>query len=89
MGGTYEPALVQGIELNALPIFKDFGAPDQRYVVIVNDIKTFFQNLLNAGGFEKWNTSLLGGQWREETKPALETVYGHIGVILIGTHWLP
>jgi hypothetical protein len=89
MGWTNEPILVHGIELNGLPILKNFWSTHQGDIVIVDHVKPFFQNISDAGGFEKRNASLLSGQWREETEPALETMDGYIGVILIGTRWLP
>jgi hypothetical protein len=89
MGWTNEPILVHGIELNGLPILKNFWSTHQGDIVIVDHVKPFFQNISDAGGFEKWNASLLGGQWREVAKPALQTVYGNIRMILIGTYGLP
>ena len=53
--------------------------------MVVNDIEIVFQNLLDAGGFEKWKTGLLSGEWREKAKPALQAMHSDIGMIRVGT----
>jgi hypothetical protein len=86
VGWAEQPVLVNGIKLNTLPVLKNFWSTHQGDIVIVNDIKTFSQNFLDAGGFEKRKTSLLSCQRREKAKPALKTMHGHIRVVLKGTY---
>jgi hypothetical protein len=55
--------------------------------MIVDYIKTFFQNLPDACRFKERKSRLLGSHRRKKTKGALKPVYDYIGMIIIGFLW--
>src|SRR6266436_1225753 len=50
---THQPILVHGVELDTLAIPQDFGSAHQRDVVVMDNIKTLCQDLLDASRLEK------------------------------------
>lgn len=86
MRGTEQPVLVHGIELQAPSIGQNLRTK-QRNVVIVDDVKTCGQYLLDASRFEAGPTCLVGCQRREDPLGAFEPIHGHIRMIGIERGW--
>ena len=83
MSGADQPVLVHRVELDALSIFKDFRPTYKRNVVIVNNIKTLFQNLLNSFRLKTGISCLLRGKRGEKAKWTFKAVYMDIRMIII------
>jgi hypothetical protein len=86
---TKQPVLVHGVELDTLAIPRSFGSAHQRDVVVMDNIETLCQDLLETGRLEKWKSSLLGGQRREKAERALEPVHRYIRTIFVSFRGLP
>src|SRR5215510_7624204 len=52
VGWTHEPVLMHGVEFNGVAVLQDLGSTHKRNVVIMDDIKTFFQNFADVRGLE-------------------------------------
>ena len=89
MSRANQPVLMHSVQLDTLPIFQYFRPADQRDVMIVDDIKPFFQNLPDLIRFKERVTCLLGGKGRKKAETTLEPVHGHIRVIVVGFFGVP
>ena len=83
VGWTDQPVLVHRVKLDTTPVFEDFGAADQRDIVIMDNIESFFQNRRDTGRLEKRKASLLGDQRRKKPEGAREPVHCYVGVIIV------
>ena len=62
MGGADQPVLVHRIELDGFSELQNLGPSHEGNVVVVNDIKTFLQNLPDTGRLKKRKAGLVCGQ---------------------------
>src|SRR5919109_138177 len=52
VGRTHEPVLMHGVEFNGVAVLQDLGSTHKRDVVIMDNIKTLFQNFADVRGLE-------------------------------------
>ena len=84
MGGTDHPVIMYRIKFNPFAIFQYFRSAHKWNIVIMDDVKTLFQDLSDTLCFKKWESRLLGCQRRKKTKRTFKLVHGDLRVAVTG-----
>jgi hypothetical protein len=81
VGWTDQPELMERIQFDRVAVLEDAGAPNERNIVIVDDIEAGFQDLSQTACLEYWIPGLLRGKRREKSEGALQAMDHDIRVV--------
>ena len=78
-----QPVIVHRVKFYSVSALQDLWSANQRYVVIVDNVKALIQNFSDTARLEERQPSLLCSKGRAKTKRTFNPVNGHIRMILI------